>query len=396
MRNGDLKSNETYKFGFKKRLVIASLALALFTGSVVGLTSYTTRHIDPVSSVTEGFGITEQVPTTSQTTEEVTTTNKPTETKPVETEDNQNNNENPGEIGNQGNNNQGNQGNNNQGNNEQGGETGNTPSGSGGNNQGETIEHDLPQTLDELFAPGNEEYVNILAKSLNDNLYNKMVSKTMSPDVESVRDARWELISSDGVNVDKIRMFAINDVREGSSEFLVTSVALSTPLTIKELMYPDPEEFEAIFSNTKSNGVKYRMEHVLSYNPTVQGTRDELINAINAKLMEDGVIHPVDQDTLTIFVEEGVHVIPGMGTTREIIVLNVNDDFIEEVNINIQENQLNNNDQTLIENLNKGNYIDVGNLQVYIECSPYVFDNQTSLITGEVIEMDAGGLGLEF
>lgn len=387
MRNGDLKSNETYKFGFKKRLVIASLALALFTGSVVGLTSYTTRHIDPVSSVTEGFGITEQVPTTSQTTEEVTTTNKPVETKPVETEDNQNNNENPGEIGNQGNNNQGN--------NEQGGEAGNTPSGSGENNQGETIEHDLPQTLDELFAPGNEEYVNILAKSLNDNLYNKMALIT-TPDVESARDARWELISSDGVNVDKIRLFAINDVREGSNTFLVTSVTLSTPITIKELMYPDPEEFEAIFFDTKSNNAKYRLEHGLSYNPTVQGTRDELINAINAKLMEDGVIHPVDQDTLTIFVEEGVHVIPGMGTTREIIVLNVNDDFIEEVNINIQENQLNNNDQTLIENLNKGNYIDVGNLQVYIECSPYVFDNQTSLITGEVIEMDAGGLGLEF
>lgn len=393
MRNGDLKSNETYKFGFKKKLVIASLALALFTGSVVGLTSYTTRHIDPVSSVTEGFGMTEQVPTTNQTTEEVTTTNKPVETKPVETEDNQNNNENPGEIGNQGNNNQGNQGN--QGNNEQGGEAGNTPSGSGENNQGETIEHDLPQTLDELFAPGNEEYVNILAKSLNDNLYNKMALIT-TPDVESARDARWELISSDGVNVDKIRLFAINDVREGSNTFLVTSVTLSTPITIKELMYPDPEEFEAIFFDTKSNNAKYRLEHGLSYNPTVQGTRDELINAINAKLMEDGVIHPVDQDTLTIFVEEGVHVIPGMGTTREIIVLNVNDDFIEEVNINIQENQLNNNDQTLIENLNKGNYIDVGNLQVYIECSPYVFDNQTSLITGEVVEMDAGGLGLEF
>ena len=377
MRNGDLKSNETYKFGFKKKLVIASLALALFTGSVVGLTSYTTRHIDPVSSVTEGFGITEQVPTTSQTTEEVTTTNKPAETKPVETEDNQNNNENPGEIGNQGNNNQGNQG-----------------------NQGETIppvdEHDLPQTLDELFAPGNEEYVNILAKSLNDNLYYTMVSKTMSPDVESVRDARWELISSDGVNVDKIRMFAINDVREGSSEFLVTSVALSTPLTIKELMYPDPEEFEAIFSNTKSNGVKYRMEHVLSYNPTVQGTRDELINAINAKLMEDGVIHPIDQDTLTIFVDDTSYVMPGMGTTRQIIMLYFNDDFMEEVTINIQENQLNNNDQTLIENLNKGNYFDVDFSHVYIECSPYVFDNQASLITDEVIEMDAGGLGLEF
>lgn len=388
MRNGDLKSNETYKFGFKKKLVIASLALALFTGSVVGLTSYTTRHIDPVSSVTEGFGITEQVPTTSQTTVEVTTTNKPAETKPVETEDNQNNNENPGEIGNQGNNNQGN--------NEQGGEAGNTPSDSGENNQGETIEHDLPQTLDELFAPGNEEYANILAKSLNDNLYYTMVSKTMSPDVESVRDARWELISSDGVNVDKIRMFAIDDIREGSSAYLVTSVTLSTPLTIKELMYPDPEEFEAIFSNTKSNGVKYRMEHVLSFNPTVQGTRDELINAINAKLMEDGVIHPVDQDTLTIFVDDTSYVMPGMGTTRQIIMLYSNDDFMEEVTINIQENQLNNNDQTLIENLNKGNYFDVDFSHVYIECSPYVFDNQASLITDEVIEMDAGGLGLEF
>ena len=41
-------------------------------------------------------------------------------------------------------------------------------------------EPELPDSLDELFAEGNEEYVDIVSDTLNDNLYEKIINKTFS------------------------------------------------------------------------------------------------------------------------------------------------------------------------------------------------------------------------
>ena len=58
-----------------------------------------------------------------------------------------------------------------------------------------TEEPGTPKTIDELFAKGNEEYVDIVSDTLNDNLYEKIVSKIIVKNVEDVRDARWKIVS---------------------------------------------------------------------------------------------------------------------------------------------------------------------------------------------------------
>ena len=58
-----------------------------------------------------------------------------------------------------------------------------------------TEESGTPKTIDELFAEGNEEYVDIVSDTLNDNLYEKIVSKIIVKNVEDVRDSRWEIVS---------------------------------------------------------------------------------------------------------------------------------------------------------------------------------------------------------
>ena len=60
-----------------------------------------------------------------------------------------------------------------------------------------TEEPGTPKTIDELFAAGNEEYVDIVSDTLNDNPYDyeKIVSKIIVKNVEDVRDARWEIVS---------------------------------------------------------------------------------------------------------------------------------------------------------------------------------------------------------
>ena len=58
-----------------------------------------------------------------------------------------------------------------------------------------TEEPGTPKTIDELFAEGNEEYVDIVSDTLNDNLYEKIVSKIIVKNVEDVRDARWKIVS---------------------------------------------------------------------------------------------------------------------------------------------------------------------------------------------------------
>ncbi len=205
-----------------------------------------------------------------------------------------------------------------------------------------TEEPGTPKTIDELFAEGNEEYVDIVSDTLNDNLYEKIVSKIIVKNVEDVRDARWEIVSQDGVNIDKIRIFAFYDYSENATIYHIASVVLKT-ITIADLIIPDAIKLEKAFDTTVRGGAKYTQEYVFSFNPSMQEARKELKDAVNKKLASDGIIQPVTQDTQSFIVDGGTHVEPSMhGTAREIVILNLTDNKLEEYTIRIKETQGNN------------------------------------------------------
>ena len=238
-------------------------------------------------------------------------------------------------------------------------------------------EPELPDSLDELFAEGNEEYVDVVSDTLNDNLYEKIINKTISNNVENIKDARWEIVSADGVNIDMIRIFAFNDISATAMSYNITNVVPKTTITIADLVKPDTTKLEKAFDTAVRGGAKYSREYGFSFNPSIQKKRAELKDAVNAKLAKDGIIQQVTQDTQSFIVDDGANVDTILtGTARRIVVLNINGNRVEEYTIRIKENQANNNDTTLIENLNKNNYYNVEAEHVVLNYTQNHFENE--------------------
>ena len=117
----------------------------------------------------------------------------------------------------------------------------------------------------------------------------------------------------------------------------------------------------------------------------IQETRKELKDAVNAKLAKDGVIQQVTQDTQSFIVDGGTNVDTILGgTSRAIVILNITGNKLEEYAIRIKETQGNNNDTTLIENLNKGLYYDSPSSHIVKDYSQSIFENQKMNQAGAV------------
>lgn len=235
-------------------------------------------------------------------------------------------------------------------------------------------EPEIPDTMDELFAVGNEEYVDIVSDTLNDNLYEKIVNKTFSNNMGNIKDARWEIVSKDGVNIDMIRIFAFNDYSETVMTYNIANVVPKTTITIADLVKPDTKKLEKAFDTTVRGGAKYTREYVFSFNPSIQEKRKELKDAVNTKLANDGVIERVTQDTQSFIVDGGSAVDTAFGgTSRAITILNINGNGHNEYTVIIKETQGNNNDRTLTDNLKKNLYRVVANEEKEYQKSS--FDN---------------------
>ena len=249
-----------------------------------------------------------------------------------------------------------------------------------------TEEPGTPKTIDELFAEGNEEYVDIVSDTLNDNLYEKIIKKAIGNDYDMAKvcDAIWEITDDDMCNINNVRIFFFYNYANNSRTYCIESVKPKTIISVKDLINPSVEDLDKAF-DTAVRGAKFNKEYVFNFNPSIQEARKELKDAVNKKLASDGIIQPVTQDTQSFIVDGGIHVEPSMhGTAREIVILNLTDNNLEEYTIRIKENQGNNNDTTLIENLNKGLYYDSPQSHEVKEYSQYIFKNQ-NLIQSDAV-----------
>ena len=220
-----------------------------------------------------------------------------------------------------------------------------------------------PDTLEELFAEGNESYQQIVSDTLNDNLYEKIVMKTVGfqdYDMNKVEDAHWEIISEDGENIDSINISYFYNLADNSRAYRVASVEPKVNISISDLVSPDTTTLEEAFDTANRGGARYTRGYSFSYDPTIQEERSELLDAVNTKLAADGLINPVTEDTVSFIRDDGGDLDATLnGTARRIVVLNLTENGYEEYTVRIKELQNNNNDTTLIENLNEGNYYEV-------------------------------------
>ena len=224
-------------------------------------------------------------------------------------------------------------------------------------------EETLPTTLNELMQEGNEKYRAVVVKTLNDHLLEDMLYNTFSNnyDVNCVQIDQWEVVDSDknGI-IDCIELHFFYDNAIISTLYRIASVEPKTEITLQDLLTenPDAEKLDEAFDRGNDvDGAKYNNEYAFGYNPTIQEMRKRLLNAVNEKLANEGIISAVGGNTRSFIIRDDESTEDTtLGKARRIVVMNLTENGYEEIAIIIQEAQTDNDDTKLIENLNAGKY----------------------------------------
>ena len=222
----------------------------------------------------------------------------------------------------------------------------------------------LPTTLNELMQEGNEKYRAVVVKTLNDHLLEDMLYNTFSKnyDVNCVEIEQWEIVDSDknGI-IDCIKLHFFYDNAIISMLYRISCVEPKTEITLQDLLTenPDAAKLDEAFDRGTPyvNGAKYSTEYAFGYNPTIQEMRKGLLNAVNEKLANEGIISAVGGNTRSFIIrDDEATEDTTLGKARRIVVMNLTENGYEEIAIIIQEAQTDNDDTKLIENLNAGKY----------------------------------------
>lgn len=224
-------------------------------------------------------------------------------------------------------------------------------------------EETLPTTLNELMQEGNEKYQAVVVKTLNDHLLEDMLYKTVGNyNVNSVQIEQWEVVDSDknGI-IDCIKLHFFYDNAIISMLYRISCVEPKTEITLQDLLTenPDAAKLDEAFDRGTPyvNGAKYSTEYAFGYNPTIQEMRKGLLNAVNEKLANDGIISAVGGNTRSFIIrDDEATEDTTLGKARRIVVMNLTENGYEEIAIIIQEALTDNDDTKLIENLNAGKY----------------------------------------
>lgn len=229
-------------------------------------------------------------------------------------------------------------------------------------------EETLPTTLNELMQEGNEKYRAVVVKTLNDHLLEDMLYNTFSSnyDLNCVQIEQWEVVDSDedGI-IDCIKLHFFYDNAIISTLYRISCVEPKTEITLQDLLTenPDAAKLDEAFDRGTPydvDGAKYSAEYAFGYDPTIQEMRKRLLNAVNEKLANEGIISAVGENTRSFINDYGTTEDTELGKARHIKVTNLTENGYEEIAIIIKEAQTDNDDTKMIENLNAGYYKVIG------------------------------------
>ena len=173
---------------------------------------------------------------------------------------------------------------------------------------------------------------------------------------------QWEVVDSDknGI-IDCIKLHFFYDNAIISMLYRIACVEPKTEITLQDLLTenPDAAKLDEAFGRGTPyvNGAKYSTEYAFGYNPTIQDMRKRLLNAVNEKLANDGIIFAVGENTRSFIIRDDESTEDTtLGKARRIVVMNLTENGYEEIAIIIQEALTDNDDTKLIKNLNAGKY----------------------------------------
>ncbi|MBR2943490.1 MAG: hypothetical protein IKC16_00200 [Clostridia bacterium] len=199
-----------------------------------------------------------------------------------------------------------------------------------------------PETVEEL-AQMYPEKVN---KTLTDRFLAAVLKKDRftSLDAALVHNAKW-IMKGDKDITDVDIVFHYGD--ENGKGVYAINLKFSSPLTIENVLTND--------KNLQSITTTRTQKFFFDYNPSIQGTRDELMNAIfkangMSETCPEGAVRLIKiADSASIDTEMGYR-------TRKVDVVEIGENKIQKFTVCIKDENNNATDVQLINNLNKGLY----------------------------------------
>ena len=215
-----------------------------------------------------------------------------------------------------------------------------------------------------------QEMQKAIFDSLDKNVKDIMGYKTVGSEYDKTKtsNAKWELLSSQNNNViDTIRMFFFYEAADIDTRYYITSVIPSAEVTLESLA-ENNLDYDKAFDLSR-DGAKFNREYQFSYDPAHNATRQELLDAINNK-----VVGEVSEDTISIIKPNGGTTDPELGGTASAYkILNISENGYEEYGINILDSS---NGKTEIENLNNGDY--------------YTYSEKSGTFSGQYLDENSG------
>lgn len=229
----------------------------------------------------------------------------------------------------------------------------------------------------EEFAPENvEEIVKDWTAEITSALDTHFLEKagkacyTRYFDQSLLTKVQWDI--GDGETISEIKFISTYTKSEGDERFSVAKITLSSPINIKELT---KETLDNVFSSSAESAT-FTQEYYFAYDPAIQGTRDELVNAI---FEAHGMDKECPEGAVRYFIDQGYTIDTELSSeARQFKVVEITNTGVKEFSIMIKNSS---SDEEYIEKLQKPE-----NYRIYNEKSCTMTGKK---VTGTIEETDA-------
>ncbi len=206
--------------------------------------------------------------------------------------------------------------------------------------------------VQEEFAPENvdeivQEFSSELKTALDANFASKVGSETnvRGFDANKMTDIVWDIGS--GETISEIKMIYTYETSATSHKYVIAKITFANPINIRELNADNINSKIAAQVDLST----ISSEYTFAYNPTIQGTRDGLANAI---FEANGMENECPEGATRYFVDNGTTLDSQLNEAHKYTVVQITESGVEEITIIIKSSD---SDEEYIEKLaNSENY----------------------------------------
>lgn len=201
-----------------------------------------------------------------------------------------------------------------------------------------------PENVDEAVNDYSAEITSALDKNFLEAIGKKTFGNSF--DKTKLMNTTWDI--GNGETISEIKFISNYAKYEDAYLYSIGKITLGNPINVKTL---NKDNIDEVFATAVTNAT-YTRDYTVTYNPAIQGTRNDLINAIFEAY---GMTKECPEGAVRYYVDKGSFVDTTLKTeTNRFQVIQISEEGVTEFSISIKNSS---SDSEFIENLtNSGNY----------------------------------------